>query len=1118
MKRKLFLAIIAVLVVCLMCGMLFVACNDDPPADDGGSGGVTPPPVDPTVPTDPTTDAKGDAYDALIDAFDAVAQDESKEFTFALQITEKNDDGTSGKEIFGIAMEQLGTGADRADYLYAAVNGEDYVKFNGFDLGHLFMTLLDDWFGLIGERIAGMVPITAAGFKGGVVKPVMVGQLLGDYAVSESGDAFMFELNLGSITGLIDSALSAQGGLDGLLGGAIGADTVTTIVDTLAGLMKIELTESTLSALLNEIASNYRVNFYFGFDGATADDADPFDGLLPGVQDARKADAKNVLNVTLDGTAELKDAEGNVTHRYDIDVDIDLNPFVLFGIFDMVSGNGECLLSGVEINPAWKLAFNGTPEEIVALVEQLGYINVTVDEVNLEDGSFVKNILTIHSNFEEGNVIAQIYSETLKVVIFDATVALGGVYDFDALGGYIADVLGNALAQADEGSSEEGGINVMGLITDILGLTNLDVSDISGSLADIQANGFSIKMSSLVETLANNGIDLSVASSAIPGVWHNADTMTISVQSAGFGNAVRKETAEISAVANNSTPSEALVSDITYVDFNTEIIGLINGTGISAPCTMKGTSIATGEEIEFQGYVIGVSGLDMTQSGKQTVTLYVTPMSDGESLVSLLADHVNIDLTPYPVFGILEYEVEVDVVASDAVTDIAIVGAEGDEAVSYTYSEQSSSSMKTLFEMFRKYVSGDGYCVQISYTHGSEAGVIKLDETKLNSYVTILDAEGNAVANPTNADGDLALPAGNYTIRIDVNGFVAEKDMAVTVITAKAVSDNVPAFGGAAINYGVLVEETLPDGTVNTLTPSSLSYTLGGVSVSNMHSSGDFSDVGTPDANNKFIVTLDNNLNLVGEHRASITVSSTNGTRVSSMTVSFGTLAAPADTAVLNNVSYTYYYGESLSAITVVCNGMTYNLAYDVENAKWIARADDGTELEGLEIVLEWKSRGSGQYVTANADALINNYINEYKSGSRSTKVYITLTMNGYTYTDDFTAYELYASDKTSSYSALEIGEKLDGMISNANRITTGSKFAYGAEGYGIYDSEGTLICAVTVKVFDAAGADVTSTALDSNGAFAVAGTYKVEYELTYKGLNQKFFHNVLVNAPEAEA
>ena len=1110
MKRKLFLAIIAVLVVCLMCGVLFVACNDDPPADDGGSGGVTPPPVDPDNP-DPGDEedelTKSGVFIDLVNNFDAVEQDATgeKEFTFGLQIKDRADQTS----VFSIALENVGG----KDYLYGAAGTTVFTKFNGFDLGETFMTILN-WLGPI--DLSQVVGIQAGLDVESLTNPLVAGivsdMLIGDFAVSESGDAYMVELNIAKLV----SSLAGFGlDLDAVINGALGEDTVTTVVNALAGVIGIELAEgsATVTGLLNAIANAYQVNFFFGFDGATADDADPFDALLPGVQAARDTQAKNLLNFTLDGTAEFKDEEGTVTNRYDIDVDIDLDIFPLLGLLDYVSTTGGVMTGDLQF------AFNvDDPAEIVAMVEQMGYINVTVDEVNLEDGSFVKNILTIHSNFEEGNVIAQIYSETLKVVIFDATVALGGVYDFDALGGYIADVLGNALAQADEGSSEEGGINVMGLITDILGLTNLDVSDISGSLADIQANGFSIKMSSLVETLANNGIDLSVASSAIPGVWHNADTMTISVQSAGFGNAVRKETAEISAVANNSTPSEALVSDITYVDFNTEIIGLINGTGISAPCTMKGTSIATGEEIEFQGYVIGVSGLDMTQSGKQTVTLYVTPMSDGESLVSLLADHVNIDLTPYPVFGILEYEVEVDVVASDAVTDIAIVGAEGDEAVSYTYSEQSSSSMKTLFEMFRKYVSGDGYCVQISYTHGSEAGVIKLDETKLNSYVTILDAEGNAVANPTNADGDLALPAGNYTIRIDVNGFVAEKDMAVTVITAKAVSDNVPAFGGAAINYGVLVEETLPDGTVNTLTPSSLSYTLGGVSVSNMHSSGDFSDVGTPDANNKFIVTLDNNLNLVGEHRASITVSSTNGTRVSSMTVSFGTLAAPADTAVLNNVSYTYYYGESLSAITVVCNGMTYNLAYDVENAKWIARADDGTELEGLEIVLEWKSRGSGQYVTANADALINNYINEYKSGSRSTKVYITLTMNGYTYTDDFTAYELYASDKTSSYSALEIGEKLDGMISNANRITTGSKFAYGAEGYGIYDSEGTLICAVTVKVFDAESADVTSTALGADGAFAVAGTYKVEYELSYNGINQKFFHNVLVNAPEAEA
>ena len=457
MKRKLFLAIIAVLVVCLMCGVLFVACNDDPPADDGGSGGVTPPPVDPTVPTDPTTDAKGDAYDALIDAFDAVAQDESKEFTFALQITEKNDDGTSGKEIFGIAMEQLGTGADRADYLYAAVDGGDYVKFNGFDLGHLFMTLLDDWFGLIGERIAGMVPITAAGFKGGVVKPVMVSQLLGDYAVSESGDAFMFELNLGSITGLIDSALSAQGGLDGLLGGAIGADTVTTIVDTLAGLMKIELAENTLSALLNTLTSNYRINFYFGFDGATADDADPFDGLLAGMQDAHNTQiqAKNLINFEGEVIVEGLDANNVIENTYVLDIDVDINPFVAFGLIDLVSGNGECMLSGIEINSAWKLDWKSDIDfiaEIMAMLEDAGYIHISLDKYagTNTDADPVRNLFTLHYDSAEGKAVVSVATNEVTVNGEELALAAGGVYDIDALA-QVVNMLSKNAANKDAG-------------------------------------------------------------------------------------------------------------------------------------------------------------------------------------------------------------------------------------------------------------------------------------------------------------------------------------------------------------------------------------------------------------------------------------------------------------------------------------------------------------------------------------------------------------------------------------------------------------------------------------------------------------------------------------------
>ena len=1108
MKRKLFLAIIAVLVVCLMCGVLFVACNDDPPADDGGNGGVTPPPVDPDNPdpgTDPvgpgTDDPKGDAYDALIDAFDAVAQDESKEFTFALQITEKNDDGTSGKEIFGIAMEQLGAGADRADYLYAAVNGEGYIKFNGFDLGHLVMTLVDDWFGLLGERIAGIVPITAEGFKGGVVKPVMVGQLLGDYAVSESGDAFMFELNLGSAVSLIDTALASQGGLDGILGGAIGTDTVTTVVDTLAGLMKIELTESTLSALLNEIASNYRVNFYFGFDGATADDADPFDGLLPGVQDARDAEAKNVLNVTLDGTAEFKDAEGNVTNRYDIDVDIDLNPFALFGIFDMVSGNGECLLSGVEINPAWKLAFNGTPEEIVALVEQLGYINVTVDEVNLEDGSFVKNILTIHSNFAEGNAIVQLNGAS--VIIVD--VGLGGVYDFDALAGYIADMIGGALSQADEGGEpapEEPSLTdtILTVVKKLLVVPEGSIGDDLGSidfeaiLADISANGLTVKMSNIKSVLTDDlGLDLGLAGSFIGNVWENADTMNIKVESTSFGNAVRKDTPSITAI--NSSSSSALVSKITSVEGLPEKVLDASGIvcGLDQVYAMKGTSIATGEEVEFDGYVIGYSGLDLSATGVQDVTFYVAASNIGSGLVGMLAG--TIDLSAYPVFGIYEYTAQVEVVQAGEDSEIT---ADGIVSGTYIPVAKNSTIWSNIAISDPAYLVIDGE-VRTAITSDS-VQVYTEDGTLIpTTDTTVFDENGNIIKE------------GRYEVRLVKGELSYSFDIQVIEITSSTKAEFVPAEGTDA--------SILTDGIVlgQTYTWNGINIKIGDYTFdmeANYTSSLAFDIEAISDNIDGNSYTIAKNLNNTGNKTYGWKLKRSDSTVTKSFTTSIK-INAPEDIAVKKS---SYYFGMDISSESVFAftyKDVVYTLAY--ENNAWNLKDAEGNALTGATVALEWDKVGSGNVVTANADGLINAK-NEYKSGSRSATAYVSVSVDGWSYSNSILMYELSASDKTSSYNALEIGENLDGMISNANRITTGSKFAYGAEGYGIYDSEGTLICAVTVKVFDAAGADVTSTALDSNGAFAVAGTYKVEYELTYKGLNQKFFHNVLVNAPEAEA
>ena len=560
MKRKLFLAIIAVLVVCLMCGMLFVACNDDPPSPgtDDPIGPVDPDNPDPGDEDDELT--KSDVFIDLVNDFDAVEQDTTgeKEFTFGLQIKDRADQTS----VFSIALENVGG----KDYLYGAVGTTVFTKFNGFDLGETFMTILN-WLGPI--DLSEVFDIQAGLDVKSLTNPFVAGiasdMLIGDFAVSESGDAYMVELNIAKVLATIGTFVD----LDAVINGALGEDTVTTVVNALAGVIGIELAEgsATVTGLLNAIANAYQVNFYFGFDTATADDADPFDALLPGVQAARDTQAKNLLNFTLDGTAEFKDEEGTATNRYDIDVDIDLDIFPLLGLLDYVSTTGGVMTGDLQF------AFNvDDPAEIVAMVEQMGYINVTVDEVNLEDGSFVKNILTIHSNFAEGNAIVQLNGAS--VIIVD--VGLGGVYDFDALAGYIADMIGGALSQADEGGEpapEEPSLTdtILTVVKKLLVVPEGSIGDDLGSidfeaiLADISANGLTVKMSNIKSVLTDDlGLDLGLAGSFIGNVWENADTMNIKVESTSFGKAVRKETPSITAI--NSSSSSALVSEITSVE------------------------------------------------------------------------------------------------------------------------------------------------------------------------------------------------------------------------------------------------------------------------------------------------------------------------------------------------------------------------------------------------------------------------------------------------------------------------------------------------------------------------------------------------------------------------
>ena len=1097
MKRKMFLIVISVLVLCLTCGMLFVACNDKNEGND--DGGKNPGEID--IP-----DTAADILTEVVKNFGEVKADTTgaKEFNLGLDITDADN-----KPVFSLVFETI----DGDDFIYGSVGDGAMTKFNGLDLGGTVETVLS-WFGS-GLSISGtQIPFDAEQFvASGLIETITGFNVIGNFAKSSDGNSYSLQLNLSTIAGLLSGFEKT---INDWIANSGYADIINTVIDAVYGLIVPEeattsteggsddASPATVTELVEAIADNYTLTFYFGFEDNTGKDAaaekaaQPFGDLALSskVMAAREADARNLLNFTLDGTAEFKDEEGTVTNRYDIDVDIDLDIFPLIpALLDCVTvtvdeETGSGMPSGFVVDDA-KL------EGIISAVKEMGYINVTVDEVNLEDGSFVKNILTIHSNFAEGNAIVQLNGAS--VIIVD--VGLGGVYDFDALAGYIADMIGGALSQADEGGEptpEEPSLTdtILTVVKKLLVVPEGSIGDDLGSidfeaiLADISANGLTVKMSNIKSVLTDDlGLDLGLAGSFIGNVWENADTMNIKVESTSFGKAVRKDTPSITAI--NSSSSSALVSEITSIEgLPTDILdasGII--AGLDQAYTMKGISIATGEEVEFKGYIVGVAGIDPATAGKQTARLYVAPENVGSGLIGMLAG--TLDLSAYPVFGLYEYEVEVNVVVPTEDSEVTLEGVVGGTYIPVAKGTSVWSNIATSDPM---YFVVDGN-VKTAVT-SDMMQLYKEDGTLIpTTDTTVFDENGNIIAE------------GRYEVRIVKGNFTYSFDIQVIEITSSTTATYYPLEG---------TQEDIFDGVAlgDTIQWAGIGIQIGDYKFDMVPngSNFDFATISSAVDGNSY--TLDKNLSNAGNKSFSWKLKRSDSTSTKYFSKSIA-VSAPDGYAVK---STTLYFGNTIdkafTSFTVA--GVKYTLSY--ENGAWVAKDADGTKLADFSATLEWSSKGSGDMVTVNADGFITNYPNEYKNSMRNKYVYYTLQFGEWSYTGSFNAYELYASDKTSSYSALEIGEKLDGFITNANRVQTGSAFKWGAQGYGIYASDGTLIVAVTVKAYAADGTDVTATVIGADGGMLVAGTYKIEYDLTYNGVNQKFFHNVAVNAPAAEA
>lgn len=670
MKKKIFLAVIAIFVICLTCGMLFVACNDKED-DNGGKK-----PGDITIET-----TAGDVFAAVVNEFDAVANDTSKEYNVAFEIV------AGDTPVFTLAFEQY----QDKDYIYAAV-GNEFVKINGFDVGGVVVEVLN-W--LVGRdgTIAGMVPINAAGFN------ESVGPLLADMNILSSSseaddDAYRVGLNMSSIAGLlsglkVDDKI-AEAGLSGIIDPIVGA---------LIDLLEIDLgadVKPSVGALIDYIGENVDVNAYFGFNDDAADTStEPFGkfDISKKIAAARNLPAINLLNISTQLEFEALDvtADGStVAHKYVLDIDIDLDPFVLvrkygeyeFGILSMISKTGYLMEDGFKLFIDDK-KFN--MDAIMAMVADAGYLHISLDDVAITDNEEVdilKNLFTLHFNSKEGKAIV---SAAIVEEVLGKNYAVGGVYDIEALTYIINSLIpagsaAEACPDATDGKHVDKDGNCIcdncGAVTDPMGLVGYLLGNIGKFIDDEKSGetvtGVTVKFQEIANFLIENVVKHAITAEQLTYVKENLPGLMASVIG---GNALKINLAGIPFAYGKLAEKDRVdTADLVY-NLREDLTGTNDDmymetvTGVTAEGTIEVGSKVTVTGTAFDGETkITTDGIIMAVDGD---TYYVGILTDfyanydgAEAIVNGFIGNAGnkIDLDTlikpaWPFYGVLAYTV-----------------------------------------------------------------------------------------------------------------------------------------------------------------------------------------------------------------------------------------------------------------------------------------------------------------------------------------------------------------------------------------------------------------------------------------------------------------------------
>lgn len=718
MKRKVFLTVIAVLVVCLTCGMLLVACNPKKKTD----GNTKKPPVvvtetweaeapamltevynkiaagiktgenkkkffadfDVTLNVDDKTDANKDSkYRVVVKGAIDVAQ--GKESSFIAQLSDVTD-ASAEKVIAGVAYSV----EKSTPYLYVNIDNGGYKKINGFSL--------TDLVAVVEKRIADKKGNKEAAVSEGVnfkqildnIKsdPSNIIGLLGATNVIKTGTMkdygkvyevpFNFANLFSAVGGLenqipdkyknpIVAALKymlKQDFKDTIEDGKVVKTAFSQAIDYIVA--KLAYIDVTTRFAFDEKGNFKSAEAVVDYNSAKADgNISPvatytlavnkaqfnlvaIDNVFAGTlitDEVRGQEALNLFNFSVKGSAIGKDSSGNVNKKFDIVVKSDVNPFALL-----------------------QLIGDSSNENIVEQLKKLGYFHLEINEVNKDTDEFVQNIVMLHSRFEDGFAVAQF--NIYDIDILGATLAAGGVYDFDSL----VDVATRLKAEKnDKAGAQSAAISVADInVEKILSI----VSKVSGyfNFADLKNDGVVVSAKSLLAMLLTDyaGLDSLSASVAAGSLTGYMNTISIRLEKPVFGNVTADDYVAYADLQPNNMQGKYTVNkdkyyrEITSTDAKFHYSPsdgkyIVEGESMEGAYLFNGKDV-TGAEGKFYGVIMGMFPVGEVNDGKVKVRVYVGQASEMVQGLNALGSN-GLKLSPLvPFMGVIPFETEATIV------------------------------------------------------------------------------------------------------------------------------------------------------------------------------------------------------------------------------------------------------------------------------------------------------------------------------------------------------------------------------------------------------------------------------------------------------------------------